>query len=484
MRDFAPLIERINTGKIDYYEFLGVTINATDQEIKIAARRNALLYHPDKNPKDKGSAEIIFKFLQSVLEVLSDPSTRAKYNNTLPVMSWLAKESSETKVSAESQYQADFYNDNDFFAKTPYDGWLKKEDVPTLIEMYTGGVVENKHFSLVLPKLSTGKTGCYSKWVVFDNLRVQISFSKYSSEVGKYLNTPSTDFNFTGVGISFQNCDFNASVLEVLSPLRSPHGQINMQSYNFSNSSFVGADLNNADLVGCFTGSVFDLENLSSKSFKMSLKDDELFRISHKNMLISVTTTRLMEEIKCLLGNSNEINSLKEKASRYCSYGNPCTALMLFIAQKMHEIPDFKEAWNAALDKFALQQRLEPICLNNDGDLLQITAPRKSVVEETIPQPTVTTSLLTAGASAGGQLTRPQVSVNPSVSATVAKEETPNFIARLKSHYLLQAGFFNASGGIFNTGDPQKVVQTLRDRAEKNPGGASEKTLEVFKLGK
>lgn len=105
------------------------------------------------------------------------------------------------------------------------------------------------------------------------------------------------------------------------------------------------------------------------------------------------------------------------------------------------------------------------------------------------------TSLLKAGASTHVPLARTQVPT-PSVSATanvslfprrqttVVAEKTPS-LERLKSCYLSQAGFFNAGYIIFNTrSTPQQVVQTLRERAERNPGGASEETLEVFGLGK
>ncbi len=65
--------------KRDYYEILGVSKNATADEIKKAYRKVAMQYHPDRNPGDK-TAEEKFKEAAEAYEVLSDADKRGKYD--------------------------------------------------------------------------------------------------------------------------------------------------------------------------------------------------------------------------------------------------------------------------------------------------------------------------------------------------------------------------------------------------------------------
>jgi len=65
--------------KRDYYEILGVSKSATKDEIKKAYRKQALKFHPDKNPGDKSSEEK-FKEAAEAYEVLSSDDKRAKYD--------------------------------------------------------------------------------------------------------------------------------------------------------------------------------------------------------------------------------------------------------------------------------------------------------------------------------------------------------------------------------------------------------------------
>ncbi len=66
--------------KRDYYDVLGISKNASTDEVKSAYRRLARQYHPDVNTENPKAAEEKFKELSEAYEVLADPEKRTRYD--------------------------------------------------------------------------------------------------------------------------------------------------------------------------------------------------------------------------------------------------------------------------------------------------------------------------------------------------------------------------------------------------------------------
>lgn len=69
----------------NYYELLGVTPQASAEEIKKAYRNLAMQWHPDRNPGNE-QAKTKFQQINEAYETLSDPQKRANYDNPAPNM--------------------------------------------------------------------------------------------------------------------------------------------------------------------------------------------------------------------------------------------------------------------------------------------------------------------------------------------------------------------------------------------------------------
>ena len=76
-------------GRKDLYSILGVSANATDEEIKKAYKKGALKYHPDKqagkSDAEKEEAEALFKSVGEAYECLIDPEKRRRYDEGVDV---------------------------------------------------------------------------------------------------------------------------------------------------------------------------------------------------------------------------------------------------------------------------------------------------------------------------------------------------------------------------------------------------------------
>ncbi|KAH8387148.1 hypothetical protein KR093_005042 [Drosophila rubida] len=76
--EIFDLVEEVNR---NFYEFMGINQTATHSEIKRAFRSLSIVLHPDKNPAE--DANIQFRNLVSIYEVLKDASKREKYDKVL-----------------------------------------------------------------------------------------------------------------------------------------------------------------------------------------------------------------------------------------------------------------------------------------------------------------------------------------------------------------------------------------------------------------
>jgi DnaJ-class molecular chaperone len=63
----------------DHYQMLGISPIATTDAVKLAYRKKAALYHPDKNPAPEAAAR--FREVQDAYEVLSDAGRRRAYDD-------------------------------------------------------------------------------------------------------------------------------------------------------------------------------------------------------------------------------------------------------------------------------------------------------------------------------------------------------------------------------------------------------------------
>jgi len=76
--EIFDLVEEVNR---NFYEFMGINQTATGPEVKRAFRTLSIVLHPDKNAAE--DANIQFRNLVSIYEVLKDPSRREKYDRVL-----------------------------------------------------------------------------------------------------------------------------------------------------------------------------------------------------------------------------------------------------------------------------------------------------------------------------------------------------------------------------------------------------------------
>ncbi|XP_014021172.1 dnaJ homolog subfamily B member 6 [Salmo salar] len=97
---------------VDYYDVLGVSRSASPEDIKKAYRKQALRWHPDKNPDNKEEAERKFKELAEAYEVLSDRSCRQPAPENFPVFTFRSPEEVFREFFGGQDPFANFFDEN------------------------------------------------------------------------------------------------------------------------------------------------------------------------------------------------------------------------------------------------------------------------------------------------------------------------------------------------------------------------------------
>jgi curved DNA-binding protein CbpA len=118
-----------NNDHVDYYTILGVSQYAKYREIKVAYRRLALKYHPDRNSSP--FAEDAIKRINAAFEILSDKDKRRQYDKAA-VLNNIAYNKEKNQTQSYSPYTHDdnsssrVYSHFDNNTSTDYDANLKK----------------------------------------------------------------------------------------------------------------------------------------------------------------------------------------------------------------------------------------------------------------------------------------------------------------------------------------------------------------------
>ncbi|KAB1216685.1 hypothetical protein CJ030_MR4G020898 [Morella rubra] len=102
---------------VDYYNILKVHRNASEEDLKKAYKRLAMIWHPDKNPENNRDAEAKFKQISEAYDVLSDPQKRQIYDlygeEALKSGQFPPPPSSSSRPGGFAHnYQQHYYNNN------------------------------------------------------------------------------------------------------------------------------------------------------------------------------------------------------------------------------------------------------------------------------------------------------------------------------------------------------------------------------------
>jgi molecular chaperone DnaJ len=145
------------TSKRDYYEVLGVSRTASDQEIKSAYRKLALKYHPDRNAGDK-EAEERFKEAAEAYSVLGDSDKKQRYDAYGHAGLGGAGGFDPTIFSDFGDILGDFFGFGDMFGRRSRGGPRRGSDLRYNLDLTFEEAVFGTETHIQIPRAETCKT--------------------------------------------------------------------------------------------------------------------------------------------------------------------------------------------------------------------------------------------------------------------------------------------------------------------------------------
>lgn len=124
----TPFFKTSHRQAMNLYQILGVSENATSGEIRMAYKRLAFQYHPDRNP-DNPEAEEILKAINGAYEVLSSHERRARYDLLLSYQQFETTTSSTADpTSYDRKYGTAHHYTTEEESARPSSSWYTAED--------------------------------------------------------------------------------------------------------------------------------------------------------------------------------------------------------------------------------------------------------------------------------------------------------------------------------------------------------------------